>query len=126
MKKILLVEDDLPLLRMYQRILTLDGYIIETATDGIAGYEKALVFKPDLILLDVMMPKMNGLQTLEKLKQNQQTQKIPVFILTNASSMDETQAAEKLGADKYLNKSVYEPNEIIEMIRSFFYSLPTY
>jgi CheY-like chemotaxis protein len=126
MKKILLVEDDLTLLRMYQRILTIDGYGIETATDGVAGYEKARIFKPDLILLDVMMPKMNGLQTLEKLKQDPDTKKIPVFVLTNVSSDSEIQSAEQLGAEKYLNKSVYEPNEVIEIIRSFFYSLPTF
>ena len=125
MKRILLVEDDVVLQRMYQRILTIDGYTVETAIDGVAGYEKAKVFKPHLILLDVMMPKMNGLETLKKLKEDPDTVKIPVFMLTNAAGPAETETAEKLGADKYLNKSVYDPDQIMEMIRSFFYSVPT-
>lgn len=77
-----------------------------------------------LILLDIMMPKLDGMGTLKLLKQSEKTQRIPVFMLTNVSSPEDAENALKLGAVKFLNKSVYEPDQILEIIKSYFYSAP--
>ena len=74
--KILLVEDDDLMVRMYRRVLDCEGYTVEIASNGQEGYEKTKTFKPDLILLDIMMPVLNGLQALEKLKKDPQTKDI--------------------------------------------------
>src|SRR5476651_1169797 len=83
MPKILIVEDDPLMSRMYQKIFTFEGYDVEMAGDGQEGLDKAREVKPTLMLLDVMMPKMNGLQVLEKLKADPETKGIPVIMLTN-------------------------------------------
>ncbi len=119
MSKILLVEDDPLMLRMYQRVFALEGYDVEIANDGLAGYEKAKVFKPDVILLDVMMPRMNGLQTLEKLKLDPVTKSFPVVMLTNLANKIDAESTLKKGASKYLIKSDYEPKAIVELIREY-------
>ena len=124
MHKILLVEDDDGLSRMYQRMLSIDGYTVERAADGEQGFELAKTFQPDLILLDMMMPKMNGFQTLDILKAEPTTAKIPIFILSNVAGVSEAELAVQKGADKYLNKSVYEPEQILDIISSHFYSHP--
>lgn len=120
MYKILLIEDDPLMYRMYQRVFSLSGYTIEIAEDGAAGYEKAKTYRPDLILLDVMMPKMNGLQTLEKLKADEVTKDFPVFILSNLANKPDAISALQKGAKKYLIKSEYEPKEILSIIKEFF------
>src|SRR5258708_2664139 len=109
MHRILLVEDDSLMIRMYQRVFSVEGFATEVAENGIEGYEKAKIFKPELILLDVMMPKMNGLQTLEKLKSDPDTKDFPVFMLSNLANKPDTQRALQEGAVKYLIKSDYEP-----------------
>jgi CheY-like chemotaxis protein len=120
MIKVLMIEDDALMIRMYQRIFTLSGYEIEVAVDGIEGYDKAKSFKPDLILLDVMMPKMNGLQTLEKLKSDETTKQIPVFMLTNLANKPDAEKAIQNGAVKYLIKSEYEPKQLLEIVKDYF------
>ena len=77
MAKILLVDDDTLLLRMYLKKLENDGYDVEYAVDGDAGLDKAKKFKPDLILLDIMMPKVNGYEVLKSLKSDDTTKNIP-------------------------------------------------
>jgi CheY-like chemotaxis protein len=117
MSKILIIEDDQFMLRMYKRVMEIEGFTIETAVDGIEGYDKVKVFMPDLILLDVMMPKLNGLQTLEKLKADPVLKDIKVVMLTNlANKMDAASALQK-GAIKYLIKSEYDPKQVIAIIR---------
>jgi CheY-like chemotaxis protein len=119
MYKILLVEDDVLMIRMYQRFFTFAGYTVEIAVDGMEGYEKAKSFSPNLILLDVMMPKMNGLQTLEKLKTDETTKQIPVFILSNLANKSDAEKALQVGAVKYLIKSEYEPKQLLEIINEY-------
>jgi CheY-like chemotaxis protein len=119
MAKILLIEDDELMLRMYQRVLSIEGFAVEMAVDGQAGYDKAKVFQPDLILLDVMMPVMNGLQTLEKLKQDPETKNFPVFMLTNLANKPDADFALKKGALKYLIKSDYDAKEVVVAIKEF-------
>ena len=105
-KVILLVDDDPLIIRMYQRKLADDGYQVNIAANGEEALGEIRKQKPDLILLDVMMPKMNGVETLKALKEDERTKKIPVIILTNLGDRkDDVENAKKLGALDYLVKS---------------------
>lgn len=118
MAKLLLIDDDPLLLRMYQTKFQADGMEVETASDGIDGLAKISSFQPDLVLLDVMMPKMNGLDVLKKIKENEQTKKIPVVMLTNVSSSDtDEQSGLALGAVAYLVKAHYTPKEVLQKVK---------
>ena len=117
MAKILIVEDDPLMSRMYQKIFTFEGYGVEMASDGQEGLEKARTGKPTLILLDIMMPKMNGLEVLEKLKKDPDMKAIPVVILTNLAGQQDAETALMKGAVKYIVKSEYEPKQVANMIK---------
>ncbi|OGF99122.1 hypothetical protein A2Y99_02610 [Candidatus Gottesmanbacteria bacterium RBG_13_37_7] len=117
MAVILIVEDDPLMSRMYQKIFSFEGYQVETATDGEQGLEKARNLKPTLILLDIMMPKMNGLQVLEKLKADPDLKKIPVVMLTNLAGSQDAETALSKGAVKYIVKSEYEPKQVTNMVK---------
>lgn len=117
MAKILIVEDDSLMSRMYQKIFTFEGYEVEIATNGQEGFEKARLTKPTIILLDVMMPVLNGLQTLEKLKLDPETKTIPVIMLTNLAGQQDAETAMTKGAVKYIIKSEHEPKEVANMVK---------
>ena len=118
MAKILLVDDDPLLTRMYQTKFNSEGHVVENASDGVKALEMVGQVKPDLILLDVMMPRMNGLEVLTKLKANPATKSIPVVMLTNvsASEADEEKGLE-LGAVAYLVKANYTPKEVVAKVK---------
>jgi len=117
MAKILIIEDDPLMARMYQKIFSFEGYQIEVAQDGEDGLEKVKNNHPNLILLDVMMPKMNGFQVLEKLKVDPDTKKIPVVMLTNLAGQSDAEKALTKGAVKYIVKSEYEPKQVANMVK---------
>jgi len=118
MAKILLVDDDALLVRMYQKKLENDGYEVATAEDGNVVPAKIGKFKPDLILLDIMMPKVNGLQVLTKLKENKTTSNIPVILLTNVGgSDDDVNRGLDLGAVAYLVKASNRPAAVVEKVK---------
>jgi len=117
MAKILVVEDDPLMSRMYQKIFTFEGYEVEMAGNGEEGLDKVRSSKPTLVLLDVMMPKMNGLQVLEKLKADPETKAIPVIMLTNLAGQQDAEAALAKGAIKYIVKSEYEPKQVVSMVK---------
>lgn len=117
MAKVLIIEDDPLMLRMYQKIFSFDGYEVETATDGEMGIEKVRSVKPTIVLLDVMMPKMNGLQVLEKIKADPETKSIPVIMLTNLAGQQDVDKALTMGAVKYIIKSEYEPKQVSDMVK---------
>jgi CheY-like chemotaxis protein len=102
--------------RMYQKIFTFQKYEVEVAGDGQEALDKLLDFKPTVILLDVMMPKMNGLEVLEKLKANPDTKGIPVIMLTNLAGQQDAETALSKGAVKYIVKSEHDPKEIADMV----------
>lgn len=118
MPKVLLVEDDLFLLRMYEKKFEIEGFTVEVAHDGNEGIVKAEAFRPDVILMDIMMPKLTGLQALQRLKENTQLQSIPVLVLTNLSNTDDAAAASKAGAAGYLVKSDLTPGQVVEQVRN--------
>ena len=117
MAKILIVEDDPLMLRMYQKIFTLEQYEVEVATNGEEALEKVHAGKPTIILLDIMMPKMNGLQVLDKLKSDPDTKSIPIVMLTNLASEKDAENALLKGAVKYIVKSQHEPKTIVDMVK---------
>jgi len=118
MSKVLLIVEDDPLMsRMYQKIFTFEKYDVDTAIDGQEGLEKARSVKPTVILLDVMMPKMNGMEVLDKLKIDPETKNIPVIMLTNLAGEKDAETALMKGAIKYIIKSEHEPKEIVNMVK---------
>ena len=114
---LLLVEDDPLMLRMYEKIFKFEGYQVDTAKDGEEGLEKAKTQKPVVILLDIMMPKMNGIEMLEKLKKGPDTKSIPVVVLTNLAGTEDAEKVMSLGAVKYIIKSEHEPREIVDIVK---------
>ena len=117
MATILLTEDDPLMARMYGKIFSFEGHKVELAQDGEESLEKARTVKPAIILLDVMMPKLNGLQVLEKLKADPDTKSIPVIMLTNLAGQQDAETALSKGAVKYIVKSEYEPKQVADMVK---------
>ena len=117
MNTILIIEDDPLISRLYQQAFQFDGYNVVLSHNGQDGLEKVRSIKPTLVLLDIMLPKMNGFEILEKIKNDQATNKIPVIMLTNITDEREAQRALILGAVKYIMKSSYKPKQITEMVK---------
>jgi len=114
---ILIVEDDPLMSRMYQKIFTFEKYQVAAAADGQEGLDRARQIKPTVILLDVMMPKMNGLQVLEKLKSDPEMKSIPVIMLTNLAGEKDAESALMKGAVKYIVKSEHDPKQVVGMVK---------
>jgi len=117
MVKVLIIEDDPLMSRMYQKIFTFEKYEVEMAGDGEEGLAKASSVNPTIILCDVMMPKMNGLEVLEKLKADPATKAIPVVMLTNLAGQQDAETAMAKGAVKYIIKSEHDPKEVADMVK---------
>lgn len=115
-KKILLIEDDPLLSRMYERLFTIHGYDFAVDLDSQIGLEHVKTMQPDLVLLDIMMPNLNGLEVLKLLKADEATKSIPIIMITNVEDDDTKKQTEELGADGYLVKSRYDPDETVEYV----------
>ena len=116
-KKILIIEDEVYLLEMYKMKFELEGYKVLIARDGQKGIESAVSGKPDIILLDLVMPIKDGYQVLEELKEKDETKKIPVLILSNLGQADEIKKGINDGADKYLIKANMTPNQLVKEVK---------
>ena len=114
-KKILLVEDDPLLIDIYTTKLKDAGFVVSVATDGRMALELFEKDKPDLILLDIVLPNTNGWEVLKQIKKDNNTTK--VVILSNLGQKEEIEKGIMLGADKYLIKANYTPSEVIEEIK---------
>lgn len=117
-KKILIIDDEDAILKMYGIVLS--TYNIITASNGSEGLELARKEKPDLIYLDIIMPEMNGLDVLKKLKEDSETAKIPVILLTNLPEQASKDKALSLGANNYFVKVNFEPSKLLQETDSFF------
>lgn len=115
-KKILIVEDEEILLNLLKHKLEKEGYIISTAKNGEEGLEKIRKEKPNLVLLDIIMPKMDGIQFLKKKKREGEIKDIPVIIISNSGQPAELNQAQKLGADDWLVKTEFNPQEVIKKV----------
>lgn len=117
-QKIALIEDDKALVVMYQDALKRAGFEVATAYDGETGVEIIKTEKPDLILLDIMMPKLNGLEVMKKLKEDPEISATPVLVLTNYGTTDNVAATIELGAKAFVIKSDFTPEEIVEKVKN--------
>ena len=117
MTKILIVEDDPLMSRMYQKIFKFDGLETVMAENGEVALTKVRSENPTLILLDIMMPKMNGLEVLDRLKSDPQTKAIPVVMLTNLAGSQDAETALQKGAVKYIIKSENDPKQVVKMVK---------
>ena len=117
MKTILLVEDDPFLIDIYKTKLSEAGFEVEVAKDGEMALEKVKQKKPALVLLDIVLPRMDGWETLRRLKKENNLNDLKIIILSNLGQKDEVEKGFKLGAIKYLIKSDYTPSEIVEEIK---------
>jgi len=118
-KTILIVEDDTMISAMYQTKLSAEGFEIFVADNGADGLKLAAENKPDLILLDVIMPQMDGFAVLTELKDNVKTKKIPVVLLTNLATDEDQQKGKELGATDYIVKSSLTPDQVSERVKKF-------
>lgn len=116
-EKILIIDDDLDTLRLVGLMLQRQGYQITAATDGQQGLEKALNDKPNLILLDIMMPEMDGYEVARRLRANPQTVEIPILMFTAKTQLDDKVAGFEVGADDYLTKPTH-PSELQSHVKA--------
>ncbi len=117
-KKILIVEDDVYLADVYRTKFEKEGYEVKVSSDGESGVKTTIEWKPDIILLDIMLPKMDGFDVLEELKNHAETKNIPVIMWTNKSDSTEAERAKKMGATEYLVKVYHTPTEIADKIKN--------
>ncbi len=118
-KKILVIEDDPLLSKMYEAKLTNGGYQVVKASDGEEGLKMSLSEHPDFILLDVMMPRLSGIDMLAMLRKDPWGAKVPVLVLTNLSEQQEGSKAAALGVKEYLVKANFTPSEILAKINTY-------
>lgn len=116
-KRILLVEDDTSLAAVYESRLQLEGFDVKLVNNGELALSAALEYKPDLILLDAMMPKISGFDVLDILRNTPETTNIRVIMLTALSQPKDKERAEQLGVDEYLVKSQVVINDVVERVR---------
>lgn len=114
---VLLVEDDPLLVTMYSAKFESEGFEVLTAYDGEEGLKVALEKNPNIILLDIMMPKLSGIDLLEKLRQDPKGKNTPVIILTNLTEAEGAEKAKELGVKEFLVKSNFTPSEVTEKIK---------
>lgn len=118
--KILFVDDDQHIVQLYTAVFSKAGFNFSIASNGLEAIEKAGTEKPDLLLLDIMLPDLNGLEVLKKIKQNPQTADITVWMITNLPEQMNEATATSYGASDYLVKSAHTPKQVVEKIRAFF------
>lgn len=116
-EKILVIDDDLETLRLVGLMLQKQGYHVVTAASGEEGIQVALREQPDLILLDVMMPGLDGFEVTRRLRQNPETSSIPILIFTAKSQVEDKVEGYEAGADDYLTKPIH-PAELIAHIKA--------
>lgn len=118
-KKILIIEDDQDVRELYSEVLRDEGFEVAEAVDGQSGLAKVLEGQYDLVLLDIMLPKFDGLEVLKTIKQKAKVKGIPVILLTNLGRESIIKEGFSLGADGYLIKSEHTPEEIVEEVKKF-------
>lgn len=116
MSKVLIVEDETQIAKMYQFKLELNGYEVQCAINGKLGLELTEEWKPNLILLDLMMPEMNGVEMLEKVRAAQWGGNIKVIVLTNISKSEAPSKLRFLNVDRYIVKAHYTPSQVVQLV----------
>jgi len=116
-KTILFIEDESALQKTFGDILKQEGYEMISALDGEVGLRLAKEKKPDLILLDLILPRVHGFDVLKKLKEDKETKEIPVIVLTNLEGIGDVDKALEMGATTYLVKAQYSLEEVVDKIK---------
>jgi len=117
MKKILFVEDEPSLQKAISEVLTQEGFKVLSAADGEEGLKLARSESPDLILLDLILPKKDGFEVLKELKADEKMKDIPVIVLTNLEGIGDVEKALTLGAKTYLVKANYELEDVLKLVK---------
>ncbi len=119
MEKILLIEDEELIIRLLSKKLAAIGYDVSLAMDGREGLEKIKQIVPDLILLDIVMPRMGGFEVMAEMKKDEKIANIPVIIISNSGQPLELEKAKELGAADWLVKTEFDPKEVAEKIQKY-------
>lgn len=117
-KKLLIIEDEPVLNKALQDFMTAEGFEVATAIDGEEGIRKVFSEMPDLILLDIMLPKKDGYEVIKEIKADEKIKNIPIILLTNLGSVNDVEKAIELGATTYLVKADYKLEEVMQKIKS--------
>ena len=117
MKNILIVEDDDFFRELIAKRLSSEGFEISEAVDGEQGIEKINAIKPDLIILDILLPGIDGFEVLSKIKENSMVSSVPVIILSNLGQKEEVEKGMRLGATDYLIKAQVTSDEIVSKVK---------
>lgn len=115
-KKILIIEDEEILTDLLEKKLTQVGYDVSVAEDGVEGINQVEKSVPDLILLDIVMPKMGGFEVMKELQKKEEFAKIPIIIISNSGQPVELDLAQKLGAKDWLIKTDFDPQEVLDKV----------
>lgn len=115
-KRILIVDDDPDIVELYSNALATKNYVIETAADGEEALMKVIENKPDLVLLDIMLPNMHGIEVLQKIREDQKIKTVKVIILSALSDSQTLMQAKKLGIEDFLIKAQYSLPEVISRV----------
>ncbi len=109
--------------RLYEKVFNFEGYQVDMAVDGQEALDKARNMPPTLFILDVMMPKLNGLAALDQIKADPNLKTIPVVMLTNLAGQQDAESAIAKGAAKYIIKSEHDPGEVVAIVKSILTAL---
>lgn len=118
-KKVLLAEDDQFLQKMYAAKLSREGLEVEGVEDGEKALAAMRARRPDIVLLDIMMPKKDGFTVLEEMKADSVLKDIPVIVLSNLGEVEDVKRAKRLGADDYLIKAHFLPSEVVGIVKKY-------
>lgn len=115
-KKILLIEDEEIMIGLLQKKLTNEGYEVSVARDGEEGLKAMREVRPDLVLLDIIMPKMGGFEVMEEMGKDKNLKDIPVIVISNSGQPVEIDKAQRLGAKDWLIKTEFDPQEVLNKV----------
>jgi two-component system alkaline phosphatase synthesis response regulator PhoP len=115
-KKILIIDDDKDLLEMYSYKFKKEGFEVFTEENGLSGITQAVNIKPDIILMDLMMPQMDGFETLKAFRQNT-SMNVIIIAFSNLSQKNDLEKAQRNGADAFLVKSDTTPSQVVEKVK---------
>ncbi|MBW3555952.1 MAG: response regulator [Actinobacteria bacterium] len=114
--KVLLVDDDPVILKLLQVNFEMEGYTVMMANDGLEGVEMARTQRPDIVLCDIMMPRMDGLEVTRTLKADEETRRIPIILLSARAQAFDIQEGKAVGADDYVTKP-FDPLELLDRVK---------
>ena len=116
-KKILIIEDEKIICDLLERKLTREGYSVVITTNGIDGLVKMREDRPDIVLLDIIMPKMGGFEVMEEMNKDETLKDIPVIVVSNSGQPVEIDRIKKMGAKDWLIKTEFDPQEVLNKVK---------